>query len=708
MDALRSYFLTIRPFFLLVLLSLTISIAHAQDPVIKNAIENLTEQAEQEYDYSDLLDEFIELKENPVNINSTECKKLIPLFLLDDLLYQNLRQYIDSNGQLMSTQELLLVDGFNLQDVQNLRPFITAKEVKKNNYPKPSKILKYGHHTFFLRYQRTLQNVDGLTNRNDTVWDNKPNSKYLGNGDKYYFKYQFKYQDRISASLIAEKDAGEIFFENIKNPTLDSLIGDKIQKGFDFYAANIYVQNMGIVKQAVVGDYHLLIGQGLNMWSSLSFGKSSNAINIRKYAKGIKPNSSTDENKFLRGAAVKIGKKNWAFTTFYSSKKQDASDLSSNEDQETNFLNSLNGTGYHRTVNELLKKNAVQVQLFGARFAYAFNKFKLGLTASHSKLDKDVIAKTTPYQLYNFSGRENTVLGGDYEFHVLMASVFGEFSYEVNGGWAFIGGLNAPLNSRFALAILYRNYQKDYVNLFGGAFGENSKNNNEEGFYTGFNFQFAQKWKLSAYADLFQFPWLKFRVDAPSVGSEYMTQLDYEFNRRVQMQFNARYKRKQINTQNEYEAAYHLQEQTKYRFRYHISYRVHPLFTLKSRIEYQVFETPDKGPQTGFVIFQDVAYKSKNQRLGIMARFALFDVDDYDARIYAYENDILYVFSVPAFYNKGIRAYGLLSYKINRSLQFWCKIANTWYSDITEIGSGLNRIDSSNKTEVRCQLRIKI
>jgi len=129
----------------------TIPTVFAQDPIIKNAIENLTEKAEQEYDYSDLLDEFLELKEHPVNINSEESKKLIPLFLLDELLYQNLRQYIDSNGQLMSAQELLLIDGFTLKDVQNISPFITAEKLKKTTYPKPSKIFKYGHHTVFLR-----------------------------------------------------------------------------------------------------------------------------------------------------------------------------------------------------------------------------------------------------------------------------------------------------------------------------------------------------------------------------------------------------------------------------------------------------------------------------------------------------------------------------------------------------------------------------
>ncbi len=680
----------------------------SQDPIIKTAIENLNEQADQEFDYTDLLDDFMILKEHPVNINSTESQKLIPLFLLDELLYQNLRQYIDSNGLLLSVNELLLIDGFDIQNIKNLSPFIKAEKISKPTYPKVSKIFKYGRHQVFLRYQRTVQNAEGYNNRSDSVWNNNPNSKYLGNADKYYFKYKFNYSDRISAGLVAEKDAGELFFENIDNPTLDSLIGNKINKGFDFYAAHLYIQNFGIVKQAVVGDYHLQFGQGLNMWSSLAFGKSSNALNVQKYGQGIKPNSSTDENKFMRGAAVKIGKAHWNITAFYSSKKQDASDFTHPEDQESHFLSSLNGTGYHRTINELLKKNAVQVQIFGGRISYIYPKFKIGISASHTQLDKEVLQKPSPYQYFQFKGKTNDIIGGDYEFRLWQMNVYGEFSYQFQGGWAYIGGINAPLSSRFALALLYRNFQKDYTNLFGAAFGENSQNNNEEGFYLGFNFQIAKKLKLNAYTDIFRFPWLKFRVDAPSYGSEYMAQIDYDYSRQVQMYVKLRYKNKLLNSAQNEEFITHLQMQKKYSLRYHISYQLHPQFSLKNRIEYQIYETDTEGQQAGFLIYQDIIYKSKNYKLNLIGRFALFDVEDYDSRIYAYENDLLYVFSVPAYYNRGIRAYFLASYKISKKFQFWFKIANTWYENRDEISSGLNLIKGSNKTEVRCQLRIKI
>ena len=694
--------------FLTFVFLMSIPIANAQQEVIKNAIENLNEQSETDFDYSDLLDDYRFLMEHPININSLESEKLISLFLMDELQYKNLRQYTDSNGILLSPQELLLIDGFSPQDVQNLLPFIKSGAIKEVKQEKIYKIFKYGHHQVFLRYQRVLQEAQGYKNRTDSILNENPNSKYLGDANKYYLKYLFKYSNRVSAGLVAEKDAGEIFFDPIKNPVIDSMLGDKIKKGFDFYTVHLYVQKIGIIKQAAIGDYHLQFGQGLNLWSSLAFGKSSNSLNIRKFERGIKPNTSTDENKFLRGAAIQLAKNNWSVTAFYSSKKQDATDYISSDDQESHFLQSINGTGYHRTISELLKKNAVLVQLMGGRIGFSKNNMSLGVIGTYTLLNKDLMSSGVPYQYFNFNGKENSVVGADFQLQLKRMSFFGEFSYNIQGGMAYLAGVNAPLNHRLALSLLFRNYQKDYNNLFAAAFGENTQNKNEKGFYTGLSFQVSKKLHLNAYADIFSYPWLKYQVDAPSFGVEYLALLIYEYSRKIQMQIRARYKSKQINHLETFELNASLQEQIKYGFRYHISYQLHPLFILKNRIEYQIYETIEKGKQAGFLIYQDINYKSKNQNLGISARFALFDVQDYDSRIYAYENDLLYVFSVPAYFNRGLRTYLLFNYKISNHIQFWFKIAHTWYDNIDEISSGLNKIEGAHKTEVRAQLKIKI
>ena len=74
--------------------------------------------------------------------------------------------------------------------------------------------------------------------------------------------------------------------------------------------------------------------------------------------------------------------------------------------------------------------------------------------------------------------------------------------------------------SYFSLLLLHRYYDKKYQAFFGNAFGQHSSVQNEQGFYTGMQWTPFARFKLSAYADLFRFPWLKYGVDAPSSGQE--------------------------------------------------------------------------------------------------------------------------------------------------------------------------------------------
>jgi hypothetical protein len=112
--------------------------------------------------------------------------------------------------------------------------------------------------------------------------------------------------------------------------------------------------------------------------------------------------------------------------------------------------------------------------------------------------------------------------------------------------------------------------------------------------------------------------------------------------------------------------------------------------------------------ENGYMIFQDIQYSPIKIPLKISGRLAWFSTDSYNSRIYAYENDLLYTFSIPAFYGKGFRTYINLNYKIAKNLDFWFKAGNTLWNDRDVISSGYNEIQGNNKTELKFQLRLKI
>ena len=86
----------------------------------------------------------------------------------------------------------------------------------------------------------------------------------------------------------------------------------------------------------------------------------------------------------------------------------------------------------------------------------------------------------------------------------------------------------------------------------------------------------------------------------------------------------------------------------------------------------------------------------------------MFDTDVYDSRIYAYEHDVLYSFSVPAYYYRGSRAYLIVTYDIGRWSGLTVRLAQTFYINRDTSGSGLNEIDGPTRTEVKAQWRVKL
>ena len=88
-------------------------------------------------------------------------------------------------------------------------------------------------------------------------------------------------------------------------------------------------------------------------------------------------------------------------------------------------------------------------------------------------------------------------------------------------------------------------------------------------------------------------------------------------------------------------------------------------------------------------------------------RLQYFNTEGYNSRLYAYENDVLYSFSIPVFYNKGYRYYANINYDLNKKISFWIKWAQTLYRDKSLIGTGLDEIKGNSKSEIKLQIAYK-
>lgn len=92
-------------------------------------------------------------------------------------------------------------------------------------------------------------------------------------------------------------------------------------------------------------------------------------------------------------------------------------------------------------------------------------------------------------------------------------------------------------------------------------------------------------------------------------------------------------------------------------------------------------------------------------KLGVNLRLQYFETGGYNSRIYVYETDVLYGYSIPAFSGTGFRQYFNLSYDVSKRLTAWLRWAQTAYKNQSFIGSGLEQIRGNKRTEVKMQVR---
>jgi uncharacterized membrane protein len=140
-------------------------------------------------------------------------------------------------------------------------------------------------------------------------------------------------------------------------------------------------------------------------------------------------------------------------------------------------------------------------------------------------------------------------------------------------------------------------------------------------------------------------------------------------------------------------------------WRVQLSYKVSPAITLRNRVELLWYDKNGSNKENGFLTYADLIYKPLQKRYSGNLRLQYFETDGYNSRIYPYENDVLYSFSIPAFYGKGFRYYVNINYDMSKKLSFWLRWAQTIYRDQQSIGSGLDEISGNKKTEVKLEAR---
>ncbi|HEX7367814.1 MAG TPA: helix-hairpin-helix domain-containing protein [Pelobium sp.] len=659
----------------------------SEDVIIEEIIESVVANQTEDYDYTELVERLNFYKKNKINLNKTNKEQLQELVFLNPLQISALLEHIAENGKLISDLELQSVNGFDLETIKRLLYFadISAPTGFENFSFK--KLLSDGKNDLLLRYSRYLETQKGFT-----IPASSGKSRYLGTPERVFTRYRFSFSNNIQFSLNVEKDAGERYWNTTNG-----------QKGPDFVSSSLYVKDLKRFKKIAIGDYSLQFGQGLTLWSGLGFGKGADIFSVTKQDLGLRPYTSVNEFSFFRGIATQINFGKFDFTPFISYNKLDAG-IDLNPLTNLEDISSLQQSGLHRTENELKNRRRVSQLVFGGNLQYNYKKLSLGLTGYHSKYSQSFAPGSSLYNKFDFTGNKLDNVGFNYSYTLNNTYFFGEVAHSVNYGFSYINGLISSLSPIISAVLFHRNYQKNYYSFYNQGIGESSTAVNEKGFYAGLQIKPNRKFGLDFYTDLFKFPWLKFGVDAPSSGYDMLAQFNYTPNKVTRFTLRYQFQNKQKNLP-EVVVSNTLGFEKKSNYRAEVQYQINNSFSLRNRVEVVQYHQETTQPKFGFLAYQDVSYSPLSSKWSGNIRLTLFDTEDFDTRIYAYENDVLYGFSIPGFQNQGTRFYTNLRYNLKRGIDLWLKYSYTKFNNASTVGSGLDEIQGDSRSELKLQMR---
>lgn len=412
------------------------------------------------------------------------------------------------------------------------------------------------------------------------------------------------------------------------------------------YGAYLQLRDIGHLHSLVAGNFQASFGQGLVFAPAFHSGKSSYVASAGQTREGLRYYSSVD-GAALHGIGATC-RWNWGKAT-----RLDVSALYS-------MSHANDSTWRH---------------VLGANLTLRHKRLEVQLTAAE-KLWSDSIRpyNNAAYNQHYFRGYNQAVIGASFRYNHGWFDLFGEVATAQNEKWGFgtiVGSRFYPTDG-VSLVALYRYYSPYFDNALGYAFSETSRLGDENGGYLGFEVTRLRKWRFSGYADVFYFSGVKYGIpQAGTIGYDVLGEVRYNHQSKInnhQWWLSLRLRARKKGTASTYSARAQFDwSKGEWSLRTTADYNQSPITNNQSPLPY------------GVSLAQDVAYSFSRVPLALRLRAQFFDARNWDNRIYLYEHDVLYAFSIPASYGLGGRAYVCLKWQAHPHIALYCRLSETIY-----------------------------
>lgn len=633
--------------------------------------ETTTEAPENSSQYFELLEQY---KHHPLNLNSCELNDLQLFQFLSKNAAKSIIEHRIKFGPFINELELQQC-ALTYDELQLLLQFVY---VRTGSSTESNIIFK---HTLVATVQRQYPTKTGF---------NK-DPGFLGNQFRNILRYRGTITPSLMLSYTGEKDIGESFG-----------FSDK-QKGFDYNSFSIELREVGGFDKIIIGDYSCDFGQGLTIGSGMRMGKSVLTLNSIKPAFGIKRYTSLNENLFNRGLAVTGSRNGVEYSFWYHRKKADGNLQEVNENE---VLSSYQTSGLHRTQAELDDKNGVLTNQLGFNLKKTYKSLSIALTCVKHNQDAVYSLTTQPYQRFNYRDKGFVKTGLGYQYPKSNALFFGETTVCSNKSVGSIHGVLVSLSKQLGLSVLYRSFSRKYIPDLSVAFSETSKPKNEKGIYVGSTYTLNRHASASFYVDRYWFPWLTFGTNTSSNGADYLVYFRYRQSKKFSWTVRLKHEVKETHRKVDLPIKKLIEVQaTKLR----INCVLDPSKTYGMITRFEMTRAHDNiDPTWGYMLYQDLRFTLYRSKLKVYFRMATANIDTYANRIYTYENDVAYSYSLPFYQDNQVRSYVLIRFKILNNTDLWFKMAMDYKTGLKGFGSGLDSVSSPRRTDIKFQIRIRL
>lgn len=619
--------------------------------VIETALDMLENDLEDSASLQETLEQAVHQK---VRLETASAEALRSIPGMSERTVQRLLAWRAGGGDLDGPESLLRA-GLDERTVAMLLPFVAFGRPESRTRPRIRM-------NIVQRWQRRLDLGKGYRETSS--------SGYLGSPDAMQWRIGIRLGEHIAAGVTLDKDAGE---------PIRWRPGAR-QFGADFASFYLGLDQRGPFERIVAGKYTVQAGEGLVAGQGAA-GLSS--LRVASSDRILKPHASSREYSYFSGAAIQSKPLYGVSLTGFVSQVS----LDARADTSLNAWHPIY-TGYHRTQTERERRRQARERVAGGVAVVRRGSVYGGALSVHTLQKLDASRKM--HALSVFGGWARSRWEGSFEWVpkqgrrsvTVSLNPIENASVHIRTRRTRETGMQ-KLQPHTRIGVNSRGESYDYAEWlaetrFRPLLSWTAVLQVRERKRPLDPLPHARSRLVAGIVEYRRWRWLTLHVRARTQTFDAASQCR---DGRLLLPCPTRERRQSLRIQVEYRHSAALRSRTR-------------LEIVRAEAE----ATEEKGE--GVLLYQD--FRWKPWRFAQMdLRYAVFDATDASARVYMFENDVLYGFGVPSFNGRGQRWYALSRIQLSRRVMLQCKLGVTRYEDVRSTGSGRDETPGNRIRETK-------